>query len=107
MTIGNEITQLIETNPGTGAAATAKVPGSCPVLDFFNIKNAKAVSAGAEAYRKADALVLACSEVSNDAVAPRAATAHETLLFNAKFIEAEIPSFKSRKPKVSEAVSDI
>ena len=47
--------------------------------------------------------MLARSEVSNDAVVPRAATAHETLLFNV--IEYESP-FKSRKPKVSEAVSD-
>ncbi len=88
--IGREIIQFIETTPETGAAATAMVSGSCPVLiENFSIKNAMAVSAGAEAYRKADALLLAVPQVSNDAAVPRAAAAHENLLlFNT--VETEL-----------------
>ena len=60
---GNEFIQTIENNPETGAAATAKVLGPCPVLE-----NAEAVSASAEAYRKADALVLAPFPTSSNAI---------------------------------------
>ena len=98
-TYGNEFIQTIENNPETGAAATAKVSGSCPVLE-----NAKAVSACAEAYRKADALVLARSQTSSNAVVPRAATAYESHVL--KVMCDESP-FERRKPKVSEAVSNI
>ena len=96
--IGNDFIQIIETTPETGAAATATVSGLCPVPVNMHahpgmqdadsgmhagFENAEAVSAGAEAYRKANALVLAYSEVSSDAAVPRAAAAHENPLFHA------------------------
>ncbi len=107
ISVSREIINAIEINTETGAAATAKVSGLCPVPNI-KINNAKAVSAGAIAYRKANAPVLACSQVSNVAVAPRAATAHENQFLNSSEIVKEfIPSFESRKPRVSEAVSAI
>ena len=89
--------QTIETNPESGAAATAMDSG-------YNHGCSQAVSACADACRKADAHELAPFKTSSNAEAPRAALAYERPVLH---VMSDESIFKADSRRISEAVSDI